>query len=258
MNYLPKNRLRYPYFKRILILIAIFILGAFTFSFFDATIISIASPVWKAENVIVRSLRNTVSYFNSQKALMEENAMLKDKLSSLEAEITYLSTRQAQENVLLALMNQRQEANMVVAAVLTRPPQTPYDTIIIGVGSNKSVILGSEVSLPEGPVMGTVSEVFSKRAKVKLFSSNGIETSAILERDNIPVLLEGRGGGNFKFTLPRDIRVEKGDKILSADTSSRLLAVVEEISIGSTDSFQEILAISPINIFILRFVFVMP
>lgn len=147
---------------------------------------------------------------------------------------------------------------MVVAAVLTHPPQTPYDIIIIDAGSDDSVTIDSEVSLPEGPILGVISEVFSKKAKVKLFSTAGEETSAVLERGSVPVILVGAGGGNFKLILPRDIKAEKGDRILSPGISPRLLAVIEEISVRPTDSFKEVLAKSLTNIFALRFVFVAP
>lgn len=258
VNYLPKNRLKHPYFRRIFALVAIFALGAIVFSFFGGAIISMTAPVWKAENVIIQSLRNGFTFFNSQQALVEENTVLKEKLSSLEIEILSLSSKQAQENTLLELIGRRQKPNMIAAAVLTHPPQTPYDVIVIDAGYNESIALNSIVSLPEGPILGVVSEVFSKTAKVKLFSAAGEETNAILERDNIPVTLVGAGGGNFKLIFPRDIAVERGDRILSADISSHLLAIVEEISARPTDSFKEVLAKSPANIFVLRFVFVTP
>src|SRR3989339_757666 len=101
------------------------------------------------------------------------------------------------------------------------------------------------LSLPEGPILGVVSEVFSKSAKVKLFSASGEETNAVLERNSVPVTLVGGGGGNFKLTLPRDIAIEKGDRILSPDITSRPLATVGEISVRPTDSFKEVLAKSP-------------
>ena len=258
VNYLQKNRLRHPYFRRIVFLITIFVFGAFIFSFFDGTIISIVSPAWRAENVIARSLRNSLALFGSQKTLVTENAALKERVFSLEAEILSLSSKSIQENILLELVGRKQDSNMVAAAVLTHPPQTPYDIIIIDVGSEESVALGSEVFLPEGPILGTVSEVFSKRARVKLFSSSGEETNAAFERDGVPVVLKGAGGGNFKFILPRDIRVEKGDRIFSLDITPALLATVAEVNIRSTDSFQEVLAQGPTNIFALRFVFVTP
>ncbi len=214
MNYLPKNRLRHPYFKQGLILITIFVFGVGIFSFFKTTIISIVSPIWKTKNIIIKG----------------------NETPSIRREVS----------------------GRVVAAVLTYPPQTPYDIIIIDAGSNDSLVLGSEVSMPEGPLLGVVSEVFPRRAKVKLFSTNGEETGAVLERNNMPVTLEGTGGGNFRISLPRDIAIERGDRILSRSMSSSLLAVVEEVSVEPTDSFKEILAKSPTNIFSLRFVFITP
>ena len=258
VNYQPRNRSRYQYFRKILILLVIFIFGAFIFSFFDAIVIAVVSPVWKVDNAITRSLKNGITFFNSQKALTEENIMLKEKLSSLQIEILSLSNDKSQKDILLELLGRRQNSEMLIATVLTRPPQTPYDVIIIDVGSDNSLVIGSEVFLPEGPVIGSVSEVFSKKARVELFSSANKETNAILERNNIPVTLVGAGAGNFKLILPRNIAVESGDRILSTDISLHLMAVVGEISIRSTDSFKEVLAKSPENIFAIRFVFVKP
>jgi len=229
VNYLPKNRLRRPYLRRILVLVAIFIFGAVILSFFDASIISVVSPIWKAKNIITTG-----------------------------SEIPSILKEQTQENILLELVGRKQKANMVVASVLTRPPQTPYDVIVIDAGLNESITIGSEVSLPEGPILGVVSEVFSKSAKVKLFSASGEETNAVLERNNVPVILIGIGGGNFRLALPRDIAIEKGDRILSSDIASRPLATVADVSVRPTDSFKEVLAKSPTNIFALRFVFVAP
>ena len=207
------------------------------FAIFDAAIISLIAPVWRTENVVIRAL-------NPEDTLVEENTMLREKIFSLEAELVSIQT------------GRRPESNIITAAVLTHPPQTPYDSIIIDAGLNESIGLDSEVYLPDGSAFGLVSEVFSKRARVKLFSTAGEETNAVLERGNVPVVLVGSGGGNFKIILPRDVVVEVGDKILNPYTDARLLAVVEEVVIGSTDSFQEVLARSPANIFTLRFVFV--
>ncbi|MDO8569224.1 MAG: rod shape-determining protein MreC [bacterium] len=229
VNYLPKNRFKHPYFKRILILVAIFISGAVVFPFLDTIVISMVSPIWRTKNII-----------------------------TIGKEIPSIPQEQTQENILLELVGRKQKTNMVAASVLTRPPQTPYDVIIIDAGSNESITIGSEVSLPEGSILGVVSQVFPKSAKVKLFSASGEETNAVLERNNVPVTLIGRGGGNFRLALPRDIAIEKGDRILSSDITSRHLATVGEISVEATDSFKEVLAKSPTNIFILRFVFVTP
>src|SRR3989338_3963999 len=87
-----------------------------------------------------------------------------------------------QEDTLLELLGRKQKSDTVVAAVLTRPPQTPYDVIIIDAGSNESLAVGSEVSLPEGSILGIISEVFPKSARVKLFSASGDEINAEIGR----------------------------------------------------------------------------
>lgn len=255
-NYLPRNRTGRLYLRRIFIIIAIFAAGAFFFRFFGAAVILAVSPVWKMENVVIRNLRNGIAFFNSQRTLVAENAALKEKLSSLEMEILSLSGRRNQEDVLLELAGRKRESGALIAAVLTRPPQTPYDIIIVDAGSDESIVVGSKVSLPEGPVLGVVSEVFPKQAKVKLFSGAGEKTDAILERGGVPVTLVGAGAGNFRLILPRDMAVEKGDRILFPGIDARLLAIVEETSVRPTDSFREVLARSPANIFVLRFVFI--
>lgn len=229
VNYLPKNKLKHLYLRRIFILVAIFISGAVVFPFLDKIVISMVSPIWRTKNII-----------------------------TVGKNLPLILPEQTQENILLNLVGRKQKANMIVTSVLTRPPQTPYDVIIIDAGSNESVTIGSEVSLPEGPILGVVSQVFPKSAKVKLFSASGEEINAVLERNDVPVTLVGRGGGNFRLTLPRGVAIERGDRILSSDITARHLATVGEISAEPTDSFKEVLAKSPTNIFTLRFVFVTP
>src|SRR3989344_7718055 len=121
VNYLLKNRLKHPYFKRILVLMVIFISGWFFFYFFSGVIISIISPIWKAKNII-----------------------------TMGDEIPPTLNEQNQRNILLELVGRRLDPEMIISAVLTHPPQTPYDFIIIDAGSNEHVAMGAEVFLPDG------------------------------------------------------------------------------------------------------------
>lgn len=244
--------------RRMSILLVIFAFGAFAFFFLEETIITAVSPIWKAENAISRSFRNSADFFKSKQELISENTILKEQLASLSLELESMSGSRVEESVLLELVGRKSDSNMKLAAVLTHPPQTPYDTLIIDAGSRDSISVGSEVYLPEGPALGFVSEVFSKQARVKLFSTNQVETSALLERNSVPIVLKGVGAGNFKFSIPRDIEVEKGDRVITSGIASRLIGIVEEINIQPTDSFKEVLARSPANIFTIRFVFVSP
>lgn len=254
MNYLPKNRHKKNFSRKIIFIIGLFIAGAIVSSFFDNLLIKIASPLWHAENGFSRSLGKSVDFFRSRQTLIRENTALKDRVSSLEFEVSQLSLKRDEVDNLTSLLGRTVRRESIAASVLTHPPQSPYDLIVIDAGLYDGILIGARVTLPEGPEMGVVSEVFPTFSKVKLFSTGGEKTSAVLERHQMPVELEGMGGGNFKVVVPRETEVVVGDRILSASLSSSLVAVVEDVKVTPTDAFKEILAKSPANIFSIRYV----
>lgn len=258
MNYLPKSRHKSANVKRASLLIVFFLIGAGLFSLIDNFIISTISPLWRAENRISRALGQGVDFFSSRQTLIRENADLKEKLASVEMELSSLYASQEQSRVLLELLGRTRREESVVASILTYPPQSPYDILVVDAGAQDRVVEGKTVFLPEGPELGVVSEVFSNTSKVKLFTTSGEETNAILERHNVPVVLQGIGAGNFKLVIPRDTEVEIGDRILSTRLTPSLLAVVEDIKVEPTDAFKEVLAKSPANIFNIRLVLIRP
>jgi cell shape-determining protein MreC len=258
MNYLPRNRAKYSYARPLLGLLLIFALGAVIFYFLGGTLVSAISPLWRTENRVASSFSGVGNFFSSRQSLLSENALLRERVSSLELELASRSSGSEEENVLLNLLGRRSEDGGIAATALITPPQTPYDNLIIDAGEDDGVSLGMKVFLPEGPLLGLVSEVNSSTAHVKLFSTGGEKVSAVLERGNIPVALEGSGGGNFRIVVPRETVVEVGDRVLSADLAARLLAVVEDVNLKPTDSFKEVLASSPASVFNIRFVIVRP
>jgi len=250
MNYLPKSRGRNSFKKPLLILVGVFAAGALIFFLASGVIVSVASPLWKGEHVALAKLSFVGDFFRTKNALINENERLKERLAALELEVADRASSHS--------LNRHTETGGIISTILARPPQTPYDTLVIDAGSNDSLGVGAVVFMAEGPVLGAVREVSASTAKVKLFSAPGEKTAALLERHNIPVTLEGVGGGNFKIVLPREAEVVAGDRVLSADILSHLLAVVGEVKMEPTDSFKEVLARSPINIFNIHFVVIQP
>lgn len=240
MSYLLRNKNK-PYYRRpAALLVGIFFLGLVISRFFDGLLISLVSPLWRAENSFSRKLNEFSRFFKTKQSLSVENVRLKERVSSLELEVSNLS------------INRTGDIGGILANVLTQPPQTPYDVLII----DRTVPVGSKIYLPEGALVGEVVESFSKSARVKLFTGSGDKTNAILERNNLPVVLEGVGAGSFRIEVPRETPVEAGDRIVSPDRGSQFMGVVESVKVTPTDSFKEILARSPINIFNLRSVII--
>jgi len=256
MKYLPKSRSRHPYRRSLLILSGVFGAGVVIFFLLDSLILSLITPAWKADNIVSVKVRDFSGFFSSRSGLMTENARLRESVASLELRLASLSAELGGEGDLLALFGRTSEEVGILAAVLTHPPQTPYDILVIDAGFKDGVALGQRVVLPEGSIIGEVTEVFAGLSKVRLYTSSGMKTNAVLERNNMAVILEGTGAGNFRIEVPRETVVEIGDRILSPDLSARLLGIVEDSAVEPTDFFKEVLARSPVNIFNLRFVLI--
>ncbi len=239
-------------------LAVVFIAAAFVLSLFDNALTHAVSPLWRGENRLSRSLAHIGDIFKTNSTLRKENAALEEKVSSLELAVSASALLASENERLLSLLGRTVDAGGVTAAVLTHPPQSPYDLIVVDAGAQEGIVAGSKAYLPEGPEVGAVTQVFPGFSRVKLLSTAGEKTQAVLERSEIPVELEGRGGGNFKIVLPRETEVQIGDRILSGSLHPHLVATVEEVNLEPTDSFKEVLAASPANIFSVRFLIIRP
>ncbi|MDB5194159.1 MAG: Rod shape-determining protein MreC [Parcubacteria group bacterium] len=257
-NFLPKNSFRRKPRSRsreVLVVASVFVVGAFFFSYFGGYVSNVVGPLWHSNAFLSRGLTNLTASLRSKDALITENTNLKDQLASDEELIVSLRTIAASRDDLLSSFG-RNAASGISANVLVHPPETPYDILVIDAGENLGVKLLSEVSTPEGSSIGSISDIFSKTARVKLYSTAGERTDAVLERGQVPVTLTGRGGGNLEFTLPRTIDVEIGDRIVTSTIDTALLGVVGSVDVTPTDSFKTVLVKSPINPSTLRHVLI--
>lgn len=251
-----RNNSNSPKFKRFaLVTLTLVVFGSF-FYILRSPIFSLAKPVWITNNFISRGTSNFFNFLKSKNNLANENFALRETLSSQEAQIlNYRSMESAYEN-LLSKLGALEDEEVIAGGVLAHPPQTPYDILVLDVGEAHGVNLGDVVALPEGGVLGKISEVLARESKVELFSKSGISTSAILERGEESVTLLGMGGGKFGFTLPREVAVEEGDRILLPGLRGELVGMVSGVELNSTDSEKTIFVRGVANVSNIRFVIV--
>ncbi|MFZ2048964.1 MAG: rod shape-determining protein MreC [Minisyncoccia bacterium] len=252
--YHQKNRIRSIYRNKVIFILSLFFVCAVFFSFLDGGVIRTVTPAWLAENFVVQGFSNFFNLVHSKQFLINENNTLRARIASDELALSAYGGLENQNNLLLETYGRGQRNNYIAATVLVRPPKTIFDSIIVDAGSNQNVRVDNLVLVPEGAVIGIVSEVFSNNARVKLFSTSGEETPAILERGNVSIDLRGMGGGTFEASVPRITEVVVGDRILSAHIHGALLGVVEDVEMSPTDSFKRVLIRSVVNIFNIHFV----
>ena len=87
-----------------------------------------------------------------------------------------------------------------------------------------------------------------------MYSSYGEKTLVLIGQNNVEKEAIGIGSGNFKVEMPREADVKEGDTIVIPSISPNIFGVVEKVQFKATDSFQNVLFKSPINILELKWV----
>jgi len=211
-------------------------------------------PVMKADNGIRNTASPVFSFFESKQKLKKENDVLKSELIALEL-ASISSKLLAEENRLLKeMMGRFSEKEFTLAAVISKPNHSPYDTLILDVGEKNGIEENSLVMSVDTFAIGTISEVYGKSSKVTLFSNPGNIMQVLVGTEAIPAEAKGKGGGNFEITLPRDLIVREDDVVAIPEMDINILGTVGDIKKDPNDSFQAILFRTPVNISELKWV----
>lgn len=139
---------------------------------------------------------------------------------------------------LKALLGRKPVQHTILARVLTKPPQAPYDQLIVDVGLDEGVFDGAQIYDDNNSLIGVVLAASPHFSKAQLFSSPNISTEAELSRKGSVLSLIGLGDGSFTVQVPRDFDIKEGDIFVLPGIKSKPLASVIEIKGGTEDSFK--------------------
>ncbi len=186
-----------------------------------------------------------------------ENQRLRDALSSTTSALAD-RTILYQENVdLKARLWRNVGVQAILAGVVSRPPRTPYDTLVIDVGSAQGLVVGDLVSAGGTAFIGTVSQVYSTTARVELFSAPGETHDGLLSTsidNSVPIILEGQGAGSLMARVPVGVAVAVGDAVVLPGVATGLFGAVSHIEMKTGESFKTIFVHLPVNLFSIRYV----
>ena len=257
-----RDRRKNNIFNKVAIsLIAIAVVYVFNFTSLPGLLANgmhtIGVPLWELDNSMKETGSVLSGLFGSKAELAEENNNLKDEIRQLSLKLVDRNLLREENMELKKLLSRDEEDAGVLGVILARPNQTPYDSLIVDVGEKHKVSVGDYV-IAESVVIGEIEEVFTGSAKVSLFSTPGNEVSALLGGDHVPVTVMGMGGGNYLIRLPRDIPVKLGDNIEFAYIEPTLLGTVSQIDMLPNDPFKQVRFSSPVNLFTIKFVEVVP
>lgn len=226
----------------------------FSFQIISRPVLHVLQPLFEAKVGLEAWLKNWKVLFKEKKSLYDENLSLREKLLELETKTAIIEILE-KENAILKGLSASERREFLIASVISRPPYTPYDMLIIDVGSKDGVKEGMQVLAFGNVLLGYVTDVFFQISKVKLISSSGEETNVLLESSLNPAISVGRGGENFEIILPRAISVSIGERIITLGSRPLLVGIVERIEHQETDPYQKIIFRLPVNIQYLNRVF---
>ncbi|MBI3888439.1 rod shape-determining protein MreC [Candidatus Nomurabacteria bacterium] len=206
-------------------------------------------PILVAGNSLGGKLGSLGSYFVSKSYLYEQNQKLQSQVDFNNARnANYDSVIADNANIKEILSRKNTKTPMILSAILSKPNQSVYDTLIIDVGSSQGVKVGNTVFALGNVPIGRVDTVYENSSKVILFSNPGETTEGVVSGKNIFMQLVGRGGGDFEMIMPKDFAMQKGDQVTMPGINPYVLAIAQTIISDPRDPFNKALLTSPVNI----------
>lgn len=221
-------------------------------SFFPSLPLVLATPGWKlgavasnATHAVTSVFQNTDLVVADKERLDAENQMLNNENRVLRTQLEDIS-RLTGGGVL--------STHRVVASVISRPPLSPYDTLIVYLNNGSSVPLDAFVYGPGSVPIGKVTQSARGMARVLLYSSPNEKTEGWIGEKRLPVTLLGESAGSFSATLARESGVAVGDILYLPGPGALPAGTVVDVA-SDPSSTNDVVHIVPyVNIFSLTWV----
>jgi cell shape-determining protein MreC len=176
----------------------------------------------------------------SNATLTEENATLSAKVSDLED----------------LLGTEPSTAPGIIAGVLARPPETAYDTLVVGAGSSAGIVVGDVAYTQSSLPVGVVTAVSGGAARITLLSASNESTDAWVGATRVPVTLLGAGSGTFIAQASRAASTTVGDAVYVSGPGALPIGQVAAVSGDPSSPFITLEVQDSVDIFSLPYVLI--
>jgi len=201
---------------------------------FPNTFSFVLAPVWNLGSALSAGVGSSATVFTSEAQQQAERAELIARTDKLTAENAVLAARLSD---LTRLLGTRTEPVAgIVAGVIARPPVSPYDVLILDAGTNAGVKVGARVEGVGGIPIGTIAATTNTSARVLLYSTPGMITSAWLGEERLPLEVTGVGSGAFRASVAREVVVQEGDLLYFAGPGAVPSGIVVDASTDPSDT----------------------
>lgn len=233
----------------VVFVVVLFLVQYFFSSFLKTSFTYISKPVLYIVDLVESPFSNIGGYFRTKGSLIKENLSLKDSLAELELKEYDYDLLQKENDDLKTQLGRSLPVKKIIANILLKPPQSPYDTFVIDIGSKDGVVLGSKAYISDKIIIGVISEVRNSSSVIELLSTSGKATNATLERTGASYGLVGLGGQNYKLEVPKDTDMAWGDVFVFPGIERSIVGSIYYIDTNSQNAFKTAYIRAPVNTF---------
>ena len=177
---------------------------------------SVFAPVFAGADALAAQSHSFLQSFGNTAALASQNDRLSAKNVALASENQALVKKIEGISALVNSQTSGQNAPAdIIAGVVARPPESPYDTLVLAAGARAGVALGMEVFGNGGVPLGVISSVLADFSRATLFSSPGMNTAGWVGHANVPIVISGAGAGAMQASAPRSANIAVGDVVFA-------------------------------------------
>lgn len=203
-------------------------------------------PMQKGINKVGSAFHGVATFFRSKQALEKENNQLKKQISSLKLQLdeSELDQHELEEYQKLYKTDKDfSEYDKVAADVVAKDSGNWFSTFLINRGSKSGIKTGMNV-IADGGLVGIVTNVGPNYAKVRSIIDDSSNVSVMDAETSDLMVVNGsletmRKDQEIEFSDLRnsnDLKVKKGDKVVTSNVSSRYL---KGIPVGYITSMKE-------------------
>ncbi len=205
----------------------------------------VGGPLFALENAAVSAAAPLLDYLTSKRSLAEENRALRESVDRLQVAALERDTLAAERDALRAELDvPGRAASSVVAEILLRPPQTSFDSLVLGAGERDGVSAGDLVRSHGAPV-GVIVEARDGSSVAALFSAPESRLAVTVGAATAEAV--GRGDGRYAIELPAQLSPATGTSVLSVAHGGAPLGYVSAVIPGESEATVEAAVSLPVD-----------
>lgn len=195
-------------------------------------------------------------FWTSRETLITENKELREQLSRQSAMIASYDVLAEENDELRRMLNLQDGGQGITAPIISSFRSSPYGTFIVGAGMERGLEEGSVVLSEGGFVLGVITDVSQGSSVGQATFAPGTELDVAVGSTGFT--LSGRGRGNSRAEVPRELPLSEGDVVLAAIYASRPVGVVGRIESASSSAFATVHVVFPLNLNDIHYVHILP